>query len=1435
MLNYVNRLICLDANLPDVAQLRQGAIANSQVVELTADRDGFHQIAESLAALDPSQTSPIQELHIVSHGAPGCLYFSDICIDTATLSDYAAVFAAWKSHLAEQATIYLYGCEVGAGLVGQTFVNALSQSLGLPVAASATLTGNAALGGDWQLAVQVGQVTPSIAFTAVTQREYAAVLANPTLGAENLGTTNLLYNNGAATQTGNSLLLTNDQTFQRSSSYLIVPVDLDASTSFNTSFQFRLGGAAGTNSTDGFTFTLQNSAAGVQALGGEGGNMGYGGVDRSLAIKFDTFENTGFDLGNNSISIVRDGNVLAYLNAAVAPVDLNNGQLHTAWIDYDGLTDQLNVYVGDAAKPGQATLSTTIDLTSIVGNQAYVGFTGGTGFIGAQQEILNWGLQAANPQAAAPPPAVPVANVNLATVSNDLIGLNGAANRGPGGTLVLTPDQVHSRGSAFYATPIQVNANTSFNTQFQFVLDGQAGTSGADGFTFTLQNSPEGTRALGGVGSYVGIGGVLNSLSVKFDTYKNVGDVAENTVSIVRNGDVYAPIAIQAVPFDLNNGASYSAWVAYNGLTNQLTVFLSDGTAQPPTAILTTTIDLLDVVGNQAFIGFTAAAGGIANRQTITGWQFQTNAQIGNGDGLRGEYFDNADFTNLRVVRVDPTVNYDWALGSPEPAIAPDTFSVRWSGQVQSLYNEEYTFFTTSDEGVRLTVNGVVLINQLVNQTPTELFGKLALEAGQKYDIVLEYFEDTGEAQAQLAWSSASQVKQVIPKSQLFTLPYNPGTIIMASEPTTVREDVGFVTVQFDRIGGSDGYATVNYNTANNTAVGPQDFTPVNTNVTFAPGETTKTVNIAIVNDAVIEGTEAFGVALGQTAGAGLGTRRTVAINILDDDGGTAVFNLSGTTYTVDEAAGTAIITVQRSGDTTIGATVNYATTALTAIAGVDYTTTAGTLTFLANETIKTFAIPITNDLLPEVNETITLTLSAPTSGILGPTTTASLSILDNDVTGQFVQETLVGGLVEPTALEFANGLTAAGDQLLFIAEKRGTVKVVTQKNDVFTPVGGFFIDISDDVNNTRDRGLIGLAVHPEFLTGQPYIYLSYTYDPPEAAGGNGDGGRDGNGNRPSRMIRLTADAATGYTKVVAGSQVVLLGTNSTWANTSRPDLNSTNDFNIPSSGIDPTGANGGWIQDFLATDSESHSIGDVSFGPDGALYVSNGDGTSYSAVDPRAARVMDLKNLSGKLLRLDPITGKGLATNPFYDGDPDSNQSKVLNLGLRNPFRFTFNPNTGDPVNGDVGWTQWEEVNVGRGKNFGWPYFEGGDGVSNRTGGYQALASAQDFYNSGAEVTASAYAYAHDGPNAVVVGDFYNGPDVALRGGLFTSDASRGTVDILFFNAAGTDVVNTQRFATNQFSIVQMDSGPDGSMYFVKLFDAAPGTPGSLRRWVYR
>lgn len=291
------------------------------------------------------------------------------------------------------------------------------------------------------------------------------------------------------------------------------------------------------------------------------------------------------------------------------------------------------------------------------------------------------------------------------------------------------------------------------------------------------------------------------------------------------------------------------------------------------------------------------------------------------------------------------------------------------------------------------------------------------------------------------------------------------------------------------------------------------------------------------------------------------------------------------------------------------------------------------------------------------------------------------------------------------------------------------------------------------------------------------------------------------------------------------GSEVVLLGTNSTWANTSRPDGNSTDDLTIPPSGITPEGEN---IQDYLATDSESHTIGAVRFGTDGSLFVSNGDGTSYNAVDPRTVRVQDIGSLSGKLLRIDPITGEGLADNPFYNGDPNSNQSKVYSYGLRNPFRFTINPNTNEPFIGDVGWTNWEEVNTGRGANFGWPYYEGASGVSSIRGGYSDLPEAQEFYASGQTVTSAIYARSHaNGAVAIVMGDFYTGttfPDF-YDDALFFSDFGDDTVRYINFDDAGNfESVNT--FSSEVQGIVQISTGPDSNLYYASL------ETGEIGRW---
>jgi fibronectin type 3 domain-containing protein len=141
----------------------------------------------------------------------------------------------------------------------------------------------------------------------------------------------------------------------------------------------------------------------------------------------------------------------------------------------------------------------------------------------------------------------------------------------------------------------------------------------------------------------------------------------------------------------------------------------------------------------------------------------------GAGDGLLGQYFDNMDFTGTSVTRVDPTVNFDWGSGSPDPRIDVNTFSVRWTGQVQAQFGETYTFYTQSDDGVRLYVNNQLVIDNFTDHSSTENSGTITLAAGRNYPIRVEYYENSGGALAQLRWSSPSTPKQVVPKAQLFS------------------------------------------------------------------------------------------------------------------------------------------------------------------------------------------------------------------------------------------------------------------------------------------------------------------------------------------------------------------------------------------------------------------------------------------------------------------------------------------------------------------------------------------------------------------------------------------------------------------------------------------------------------------------------------------
>ncbi len=143
--------------------------------------------------------------------------------------------------------------------------------------------------------------------------------------------------------------------------------------------------------------------------------------------------------------------------------------------------------------------------------------------------------------------------------------------------------------------------------------------------------------------------------------------------------------------------------------------------------------------------------------------------------GLRGQYFDNDDFTNLKLTRTDATVDFNWGFAAPDPLINSESFSIRWTGQLTAPTTGNYVFVTQSDDGVSLWLGNQLLIDNFTPHPNTEdRSAPIALIAGQSYNLRLEYFEISANAVIRLMWIRPGQTSpEVIPSANL-TTPVNP-------------------------------------------------------------------------------------------------------------------------------------------------------------------------------------------------------------------------------------------------------------------------------------------------------------------------------------------------------------------------------------------------------------------------------------------------------------------------------------------------------------------------------------------------------------------------------------------------------------------------------------------------------------------------------------
>lgn len=399
----------------------------------------------------------------------------------------------------------------------------------------------------------------------------------------------------------------------------------------------------------------------------------------------------------------------------------------------------------------------------------------------------------------------------------------------------------------------------------------------------------------------------------------------------------------------------------------------------------------------------------------------------------------------------------------------------------------------------------------------------------------------------------------------------------------------------------------------------------------------------------------------------------------------------------------------------------------------------------------------------------------------------------------QAAPELLPNYALTPVAgrLNFPTQLAWLPDGTMLVLEKRGVLKAIN---------GGaarVVADLTASTNDYWDRGMLGLAVDPDFASNH-FIYLNRVFEnttTPYA------------GTKTSQLLRIVLDADGG--QMVPGSAVVLVGTSTP---RSCADV-AVNDDCVPA-------------------DSSTHSVGDVIAAADGTLYVSNGDGSEFAFNDTASLRAQDIDSLAGKVLHIDR-NGLGVPGNPFFTGNGRDNRSKVFAYGMRNPWRLTMNKVTGNLYIADVGSDYFEEINVGAaGANFGWPCYEG-----QRQSGLAEFRQVCDpLYSQVAQGRASVKAplagWLHNNNGAAVVGGtFVNGPSypASLRGSYIYGDYVSSAVFTLRTDGQDKLVGAPADFARGVTGGVAYREGPDGKLYVLQVADASnnPDT-GSVMRLDY-
>ena len=555
---------------------------------------------------------------------------------------------------------------------GSGFINATGVSFGSTPASSFTIDSGTLITAVDPAATNTGTVDVTVSNVAGSSPTGASdqfVYTNPTLAGFNnftLNSANGLGVNGSSPMDNNpqgtpglgsantSLTLTTQNGNEASSAFFNTPLGYQ---NFTASFTYQETGNPGA---DGVTFTIEDDSRGVHAIGGGGGDLGYGSdsghpadsIAPSFSAQFNIYQ-------SSTISVAYDGSITvsnAPNTSNTGSVSLQSGDPINVTFSYNSAAQTLVETLTDALT--SATFSTTytgVNLAAILqSNTAYIGFTGGTGGVTSKQVISNFAYNATvGPAIAQVPPTTTVTNFSAfttnaangngidgsSTVDSNPAGLPGISS--DNNTLTLTTQNNNIASSAFNDAPVYY---TNFDASFIYT---DVSGGGADGVTFTLQDDRRGLNSLGGGGGDLGLGTDLNhpataispSFSIEFDVFggSNTSMGTNGAITTANSGSGSVNIA---------SGDPILVNIAYNTNASTVTETLTDTITHATFSTTYTGVNLAAILGKPtAYMGFTGGTGGITSEQTVSNLNYSastadqvdlTNYVNGYGIGANG-------------------------------------------------------------------------------------------------------------------------------------------------------------------------------------------------------------------------------------------------------------------------------------------------------------------------------------------------------------------------------------------------------------------------------------------------------------------------------------------------------------------------------------------------------------------------------------------------------------------------------------------------------------------------------------------------------------------------------------------------------------------------------------------------------------------------------